>query len=695
MPVESVIINGKKYVVNDVLQPWLSRKKQAEDDIKPYLNQVRINRMFAAGKQNLDMNDRDGRVVEVRRRGNVELITSNFLDQYINTVIGRLSSNDYKPNFHVAQEDNETLEEVSRMINMAFSWGWDNEWMGDKKTLDILRHLAIDGTVAVRTRYDRRYGEIVGDVPFKDGSPILDTEEAHKYVESQMKDGKTAEFYTLREGKVCWELLTIDNILPPPGVHDPADFPWEIIRRPVSVAEIKNRYGDRADDVVSEEIENTSSLTAGYTDGTPTKLEGMALVYTGYEKPNQQFKKGRTVVFTDTALLDVRDTLPLDEHPKGCRSGVHYFRWQVLPGRFVGKAFIENGIGPQKVYNKRLTQVNAIIDRGMPKVYMEEGSMAKPKTGEPMEIIELRPGAPLPKQENGIQVGSWMMDDIKLQVESAERALGIRGVSMGSAPSGVSAYSAMALLTENDALKLDPIGQDFGMVMDELCWDTMEQMRNWPKDKKMEVLGPNGRLAMFLFDSEDIPERYIVKRPHGGSLPRSQAAEIQKINDIWAASMGKLPLSWYVDSLNAGKPMNIPPSVGDSDSHKAELENIIILHTLEPPPVAPYDDDAKHVEIHRAAEMKAQARLDAGDMTAESEVAAFEAHIAEHERSATEGAPMTPAVPATPSPGDAMANPNPGGAGMQPGAGQDLLSSLGGEGSGQAANSSSPFPGLS
>lgn len=676
MPVESAVINGKKYVINDVLLPWLGRKEQSEHEMKPYLTQVRVNRMFFAGKQHLDLNERDGRIVERKERNGVELLTSNFLDQYVNTVIGRLAGNDYKPNFHVAQDENDAYEEIAHMINMGFSWGWDNEWAGDRKVLELLRHLAIDGTIGVRTRFDRRYGEIVGDIPYKDGSPILDKDEAAKYVAEKAEKGEYAEYRTLREGKICWELLTVDNILPPPGVHDPHDFPWEIIRRPVSVAEIKSRYGNLAEDVIAEEIENVGSITAGYNDGHPTELKGMAMVYTGYEKPNQLNKEGQTVVFTQTALLDVRESLPLDQHPRGPRSGVHYFRWQALPGRFVGKAFIENGIGPQKIYNKRHTQVNALIDRSMPKVYMEENSMARPKTGEPMEIIEIRPGAPLPKVEQPLQPGSWLQDDIKLQVESAERALGIRGVSMGQAPQGVSAYSAMALLSENDSLKLDPIGQDFGLVMDELCWDTMEQMRNWPHEKRMDILGPHGKLESFLFKSADIPERYLVKRPHGGSLPRSQAAEIQKINDIWAASAGKLPLTWYVDSLNAGKPMDIPPSIGDSDSHKAELENIIILRTGQAPPVAPYDDDAKHVEIHRPAQMEAQARLDAGDLSAQAEVDAFESHILEHEQSAAQNQVPAltppPAMPAAPGP----EVPSPGGAGMGGGM-SGLLESLG------------------
>jgi hypothetical protein len=637
---DEVTIRGKTYKVEDVLEVWNGRRESGQAEMDKYLPQVRVNRMFAAGKQHLRLNTRDGRVVEKGPKdGNVELVTSNFLDQYINTAIGRLSSNDYMPNFLVSQE-NEDAELIAATINKAFAWGWENEWYGDQFIMDLLRHMAIDGTVGIRTRYDRRYGEIVGDVPYRDGVPIFDDSEAYKYVEEQVKKGETADIRSYREGKVCWELLTMDNFLVPPGYADSKRFPWIFVKRPVSVMEIKDRYGELAEDVIEENIEATGSLTASYNDGEAgVKLEGMAMLYTGYEMPNSMNEKGLTVVMTENSLLDMRHTLPLSEHPLGPRTGVHFFRWGVLPGRFIGKSFIENGIGPQKVYNKRLTQINAIIDRSLPKTYIEEQSLALPITGEPLEVIPIRSGAPLPVTVQGVNPGQWMLDDLKQQVDSAERALGIRGISMGQAPQGVSAYSAMALLTENDALKLDPVSREFGLGVNELCWDTMENMRSWPDEKKMDIEGPTGKLETWLFKKSTIPPRYLLKQPQGGSLPRSQAAEIQKINDIWAAAAGTLPLSWYIESLEAGKPQPVPPSMGESHKHKAHLENLIILSTGQAPPVAPYDDHQAHIPEHRREQMESQARLDAGDESAQEEVDAFEEHVLEHEAVAQQNAP--------------------------------------------------------
>ncbi len=623
------------------LDLWVQRKNEAENDRKQYLSQVKVNRKFAAGKQHLDVNTRDGRVVDIRVRNGIKMVTSDILSQYLLTAVGRMAGQDYRPTFLTAQ-DNEIAEDIAKQMNVSFSWAWEHEILADKKILQLWRLLVIDGTCAVRCRYDRRFGEIVGDVPYRDGKPILDDKEARKYVAEEASEGRRAKIATLREGRIVWELLSIDNLLPPPGFDDPQDFPWEIVQRAVLLDDLKDRYKN-TDDMEAEEMESSGSLTAGlgFGDEKNVKLQGRVMVYTGYVKPNSKDPHGRTVVFTNDRLLDDRDHLPYDSHPRGPSTGVHYFRWSIIPGRFLGKAFIENGIGPQQVRNKRLTQIDAIIDRNMPKVFIEEQSLARPKTGDPMEVVEVRPGAPLPKVEQGVPPGAWMLQDVRLQEENAERALGMRSITLGQPPAGVTAYSAMALLNENNSLQLDPISQEFRLSVIELAWDTMEAMRNWPPNKNIMLAGPEGTLQSFLFNSNQIPNRYLVHPPRGGALPRSQAAELQKVNDIWQASKGTptaLPLSWYIESLNQGKAQDLPPSLGDQQAHKAELENIAMVGSMQPAPVADYDDHAKHVEICRAFQVPIKAMADLGDEDAADKVQVLESHIREHLSAASAGA---------------------------------------------------------
>lgn len=670
---EEVIIGGKTYRTSDILNPWLNRKDAAEKSRNEFLPQIRINRKFAAGKQHLDVNPRDGRVIDVRYRNiggvSVKMLTSNVLDQYLLTAIGRMAANDYMPNFLSATQD-ENSTQITQQLNDAFRWGWENEWDGDRKVMALLRLLSVDGTCAIRVRYDRKYGDKVGDFPLKDGRPITDPKEARAYVQSLSEQGSTADFMTLREGKVCWEVLSYDQFLTPPGTEYPEDFPWVIINRPINVAEIKSRYGKMAEGIEEEELESSESLTGGlgFPDEKHSKLSGKAMVYTGYEMPTSDSPKGRTIVFTKDTLLDYFPHLPIEDHPQGAHHGVHFFRWQVVPGRFAGKAFIENGIGAQTIRNKRITQIDTIIDRNMPKVFVEEQSLARPRTGEPMEVIEVHPGAPLPQVSQGVPPGKWMLDDIAMQDANLEKNMGMRSISLGQPPQGVSAYSAMALLSENDSLKLDPIALELRMNMVALAWNTMELMRFWPREKQMEIAGPDGALRSFLFTSNQIPARYLVTIPRQGSLPRSQAAELQKVNDIWnaAASIGQpLSLDWYVQSLNAGKPQKLPPQLTNVSKHKAELENIVMYHTKQVVPVSPEDDDAAHAEIHGQYKQQFDAMAMSGDASAHEISAILEQHRQEHLRSAEQKNGGGGA--GSPSGGPGGQDLTPGGQGIQPG----------------------------
>lgn len=627
------------------LREWIARRNEAEEDRKQYLPQVKVNRKFAAGKQHLDVNTRDGRVMDVKFRNGIKMVTADLLGGYIDNAVGRMIGTDYKVNFLAAQ-DNVMAEDMTKQLNAGYGWGWDNEWKGDSKILALWRALAVDGTVAVRVKYDRRFGEVVGeDVVFVDGKPIMDRDEERKYRAENY--GKPLDTRTLREGKVVWEILYSENILVPPGFPDPEDFPWEIVCGPVSVEDLKVRYPAKKDQIHEEPLESGASLTSGlgFGDEKDVKLKGRVMVYTGYLRPCSEYPNGCVAIFSENTLFEHRDHLPFGDHPRGPSTGIHYFRWRVIPGRFWGRAFIEGGIGPQQIRNKRITQIDTIIDRNLPKVFAEEQSVTKPRTGEPMEVVEVRPGAPLPKADPGIPLGAWFMQDVKLQEENIERALGMRAITQGAPPAGITAYSALALLNENATLQLDPVAAEFRLVLNEVSWDTMEAMRNWPPGKTMLIAGPEDQLEAFEWEGRQIPEAYIVRQPRGGALPRTQAAELQLIDDIWAASGGKLPLEWLVESKRAGQAQPLPPSLGDEQLHRAELENITMAMTFESVPVAEYDDDIKHVQAHRAFMTPLQAMADQGDPSAMLQIQAFNTHLQEHEESSAKKNGVAPQGP--------------------------------------------------
>lgn len=653
---DKIRLGDRDYSHAEILDPFLKRKDAGLQDRKRYEIQWMTSQAFAAGKQwAAYLGGRDHRMILPPLKSGRSRQTSDRLTQYVMTVIGQLGSDDFRPQMLFAHSDAQG-EDYADVINKTLEYGWEREWNGDRKVLALLRILAVMGTGAIRCRYDKTQGRTIAEVPHRDGQPILDPEEAAAYVADKHAYGEDAQIRPLNEGKVCWDVLSPWNLIVPPGIEFPEDFPWEMIVRPVHLDALAQQYGEKAEKVGADTVEAMDVLglteaPASAGDNTQTasgkngKLEDHALVFTGYEKPSTKFPKGLTVVFSgDDQLLDAYGSLPYPAtSSRPARSGLTYFRYWVVPGRFMGRALIEPGIGPQRLLNKRSSQIDEIVDRGLPKVYIEKGAMPDTPTGVPVELIELTKGS-APVVDNGIAVGAWMYEDIRMLDESIQNALGIRDVSLGESPTGQSTYSGLALLRENDATKIDPIAADIKLGLVEVTYDSIEAMRNWPPDKQLMVVGEDDALKVFNFGEVDLPAEYMVKPAKGGTQLRTLGAELQKIQDIWQAGLavGRLDLlDWYVDSLEAGKAQELPESPQYEQRHIAALENALLSQGQQVP-VAPFHDPNVHVPEHRSEQDEWMQMAAQGDERAQQVVMVFEQHIQEHLVAAQQNAASAP-----------------------------------------------------
>lgn len=688
---EVTLPDGSRRSGDAILTPWTDRAKAARKARRPYEGQWMTNQAFAAGKQWAVYQPRQHRVLEdpKRKRQGRSMQTANMLTQYLWTAIGKLAADDFRPELLFTRADEEA-ETYAKQANLAYGWGWDEEWKGDETLLDVLHTLAVFGTAAVRCRYDRTKGPMLGDVPYAHdgghsyqdqqgqqvnvaaGKPILDQDAARAYVADRKYYGEPIDFRPLREGAIVWEVLSPWNLLPQPGIEHARDFTWEIIVRPVALETLKEIYGARADGVQAQEIEAMSllgmkELTSADANAHPqttesySKLTDHALVYTGYQKPNADYPKGQRVVWAgDEHLLDASAELLYQGAPYGPRSGITYFRYWPIKQRFFGMGLIEPGIGPQRRRNKRSSQMDDIIDRAMPKSWAEEGSFDPDEiTGNPLEVVWLKPGSSKPLLDPGIGPGAYMKDDIVQCDTDMQRALGINEIGLGNAPAGVSAYSAMALISENDSQKLNPIAQRFKLGIADLGRDTFEAMRNWPDGKQLLIAGEDDTLQTVVFERAMLPAAYYVRPAKGGTLPRSQASEIQKIADLWNAAtvagvVAQAPqawIEWYKSSLDEGTSDELPRMDQTNEQrHKAALENIVMVRTGQPVPVAPYDDPQVHIPEHDDELMNLQSAADYGDTDVASAIQAIEAHKQMHLQMAQQNAAQMQAT-APPAPG--------------------------------------------
>jgi len=615
---------------------WRARIQHGMRDRKRYEPQWHINQAFAAGKQWLAWAPRERRLVIPPMPDGRERYTADVLTQYIWTTMGKLMSDDFRPQILFRREDIES-EEFAEQANRALQFGWDYEWDGDNTLVKGLIKLLTYGTIGMRCRFDPTIGPVIAEnVPFKNGKPILDPGEAIQAVASAVENGETLQFKDIR-GRTTWEPLSPFNLIVPPGLDNEDDFPWEIVVRPRTLDSLKMEYGAQATSGIEEQMISAVDLVGireqpiadsdlAY-QSTGGKLEGHVLVYTCYQRPSEANPQGQVTVLAGEKVLDVQNQLPYQAPDGEWRSGITYFHFWRVPSRFWSKSLIEPGIGPQRMLNKRRSQMQEIIDRGLPWVAVEEGTLKQPPQGKPMAIVNIKPGAAKPQQMQGIGPGPWMNEDVESIYMDMEKALGMREISLGSHPQGVSAYAALALIGENDQTKMDPIVQGFKLAVRRLVENTLWDVRRyWPPDKQITIAGNNGILSATTFNASKLPTFFQVEIAKGESQPRSQGAKIQMIFDLFqqgAATSQPLPIDWLYDSLKAGTPMPLPDEPMNIHRHKAEIENQEMMEG-QAMGVAYYDPPEVHVPIHRDQQVQAELT---GNMQAAQ---IFEMHIRQH-----------------------------------------------------------------
>lgn len=641
----------------EVVRPIRDNIRRAREHRKQYEPTWHQNMAFAAGQTWLVW-DRFTRAlrrisdVDPAYRGR-ELYSADLITEYRTTVLGELGSDDDRPQLLVAQEG-KAQEEFQEAVNRALSYAWDHEFHGDEALAEVDRFTIDLGTAAMRCRFDPTQGKPRAEqVPFYGGKPMLDKEKARELM-SEYEGGPVpgVEMRNINEGRIVWEPLSVFNLLPPPGVTHERYFPWEAIIRAVPLETLHDEYGEAADEL-TEDGDIASSLGTSSESGQSgvayalgeardQRLRDHAWLVNYYERPTPRRPQGRVFHFAsnDLKLLRVDEELPCERSDGTRGSGISYFHWWRVTGRFWSRGLVDNLKDPQRTYAKRRTQENEIIDRGLPYVVAEEGSNVE-REGMPLEIVRIPSGGRPPIPVPGIGPGPWMEQSLERIQLDMERASGVRGPTLGENPQNVATYSQLALLKESDAVKRQSILFDRKLAIKELVEATVYDMRTyWGSEKMVTLQGEEDTVSAEVFNASRIPDFYIVKVAKGTAQPRSQAAELQKINDLAQYSLNSrapLPVTWLKESYEAAQAQELPQDVSVEQLDKAQLENHVLL-SGQPVGVAYYDPPEVHIPVHRAAQIQADL---SGDVAA---VENIEQHIQLHMQAAQQAMAMVQAA---------------------------------------------------
>lgn len=623
-----------------------TRIEQARAARKPLEPAALSNLAFAAGQHWLVWDDQAGQLVERRKVDpgfkNRDLFTANRIREYLNAQMGELSSGDDCPELTTVQQG-DTAEDVAVHLNAAVGHAWENEWNADTALRRARGYSLTMGTSAVRASRDKNFGPVVGHLAYDQaGQPVTDQNELQSLEQNgQLADGSLPRFQPVNEGRTRWQPLTFFHILPQPGVTHEDDLAWFDIVRPVAIDTLIDEYGDAAAGLVEDgDIASASGVATGQQaqSGNPggdrSRLRGHVWLHTMYDLPCRKYPNGRVTVLASNGyvLLDMREQLDYQMPDGSWHTGVVFLHWNRLDDRFFSQAFIEPLKDPQRTISEIKTAQLEIIWRGMPKVFTKEGDLPHNPTGLPLENIELRNDAAQPQFFAGMAPGSWLDTMIAACDNDLAHASTLSAMKLGENPDNVDTYSQLALLVEQEGYKRSSIMSDHEQQIGTLVkCGVYDISRYWPDGKQMLVAGDEeGSFAVETFLKQQVPTFYRVKVRKGVTLPRSQGAELKKIDAIWAAALQagvandpatkEKWIRWYDTSISAGQALDLPEIEQDSQERMARYENMLLLAGEQVQPAA-YDLAPVHIPIHREAEDEARAR---GDMEA---AARIEAHI--------------------------------------------------------------------
>jgi hypothetical protein len=653
---------GVRTPADVVLGPIKERIEQAKRDRARFEPVWHSNRAYGAGKQWLKWSraDRRLRLDPADVAGGRERYVADILTTRLWTALGQLGGVDARPQLRFRREDIPS-EDFTKAANDALAYGWDSEWLAKEQLSSIKRKLIIDGTAAIQCYFDPTVGQELGEVPVgPDGQPLLEPEAAYEHVSLMAQLGQQAQFKRMKEGRIVWRPRSAFQLLVPPGIEDEDYFPWEAVIEAVQIDKLIERFGDRARGLkeeplaVLEQIGLKDSIEHGFgadpegDPGVPGKLDGHVALVTYYERPNREHPKGRVVTYAGERLMEPpTPELPYKRPNGDYSSGLVYFHYWRVEGRFWGRGLIEPGKGIQRLYNRRKQQEHMTIDRGQPYLLQDENSQAdKKQTDIPLEIIKYKSGAgPPPQAVPGVPVHESIWRSQEGLKADLEDALGLHAVSTGEEATRQTTYAELALRAEKDRMKIDPIVEDFQAGVNRLVEFSLWDIRQyWPASKVIALAGEEDQAEAVEFKGSDLPEFFLVEIAEG-QKPRTEAAEVQLVMDLWNADQAQMPeerrldLDWLAASLKAGKALDFPESPTDTHQEKARWENTRLLEGDEVEP-AYYDPPDVHVPVHREAQVEAEM---AGDMDAYQRI---ENHIAWTEKKAAENAERQAAIQA-------------------------------------------------
>lgn len=253
-----------------------------------------------------------------------------------------------------------------------------------------------------------------------------------------------------------------------------------------------------------------SKVTAGV-------IHNAEIVIERYEKPSDEFPKGRIVTVAGDKVLNVCD-LPYQNGTDGGREFPFIKQTCIQQaGMFFGTSIIERIIPLQRAYNAVKNRKHEFLNRiSMGVVAVEDGSVDTDELSEeglsPGKVIVYRQGSTPPQM---ISTGSVPIDFSYEEERLENEFITISGVSEISrnskVPTTATSGVALQLLIEQDETRLSQTAENIRMAIKLMAKQIIRLFKQFAKTTRIMKIAGDGRKAeIFYYDSSDLNSDDVV-----------------------------------------------------------------------------------------------------------------------------------------------------------------------------------------
>lgn len=363
--------------------------------------------------------------------------------------------------------------------------------------------------------------------------------------------------------------------------RDIEDQPFVIHAFTMTLEEVQNQFGDlippdkKPTVVGTNEIMETRYLNLKGSESNA--MPDSCLVMEAWVKPGASalFPKGGMVIVVDDILVyKTMEGIPF-KHRQYPFSKID----DVLSGGYYSTSVIEDLIPLQKEFNRNRSQATEVRNiLAKPGFFVQEGAVDLSKWKSTAgQLIPVKPGFqnPVPITFQGLPpTHNQDLDNIKMDMEDIS---GQHQVSKGSAPSGVTAGTAISFLQEQDQSFMAPTYTSIELATQKTARQSLIlAVQYWDEPRLVKATGIDQIISARFLTRADIKNGTDIRMEAGSSLPVSKAARNAFFMDL--INRGIIPGDKGLELLNLPN-MRSYYAIIKVDENQATRENIRLRQT--------------------------------------------------------------------------------------------------------------------